>query len=1038
MPTFTGDDANNTVNGGAENDVIIGNGGSDTLSGGGGDDQIFSYTLDALFPGFLSPGISYDIFADIDRLNGGAGDDYMFAGYGDFVDGGTSSSFGDRLFISFQGATSGVQADFRILRSQGSITIGGGTITNIQNIGYLEGSDFDDFLVPIDTYYPSGGSVYGRGGNDHIIADYYGGWGGSGLHGGEGDDILDARPSQYGAATYGDAGNDTIYAAYNLSSAYGGDGDDTIYGSNNVFGGSGNDTIIVSDNFYGTTINGDDGNDHITASNSGGIYAGGAGSDVLIGGSGADTLVAGNYVSSFNGPPMSDDLGLEQDSLSGGGGDDVLAAGLGDNVDGGAGNDILRLSLAGYGTGVTFDTAGIVSGQPYVTGGGTIQNIETLERLRGTDFADTLTLATQASLLTVDAGGGNDFVESQGSSVSVNGGAGNNSFLSGAAGDIWDGGEGIDTILYRSATAGVTVNLSTSTGSGGDQLRNIENVVGSAFDDNLTGSASANDLRGGTGDDSLSGLAGNDTLDGGAGNDVMRGGLGNDVFVIDVDADRALEAAGEGYDTAFTRSSFALETGSEIEELRAADVDSTSAIDLTGNASNQILAGNAGANRLSGGGGNDYLQGNGGIDTLDGGTGNDVLRGGTGNDYYFIDAVGDRALESAGEGYDALFTSASFALEAGAEIEELRAADAVSAAALNLRGNEFSQVLAGNAGANVLSGGGGVDYLQGNGGNDTLDGGTGADVMLGGAGDDYYLIDTIADRMIETLGEGFDTAFTTVSLTLAADADIEALRAADATSTAALDLTGNGLGQILAGNAGANRLNGGGGDDYLEGRGGVDTLDGGTGNDVLRGGADNDYYLVDSIGDRILEAGGEGYDAVFTTVSFQLESGSEIEELRVADAGGVAAVNLLGNAFNQVLAGNAGANYLFGSGGDDHLEGRGGNDTLDGGSGNDVLRGGDGADVFQWTSIGGNDRILDFVRGTDRIDLSQLDAVAGSAGDQAFAFIGASAFSNVAGQLRSYSEDGIGFLAGDTDGNGIADFVIDLSAVQVDVTDILL
>jgi Ca2+-binding RTX toxin-like protein len=65
--------------------------------------------------------------------------------------------------------------------------------------------------------------------------------------------------------------------------------------------------------------------------------------------------------------------------------------------------------------------------------------------------------------------------------------------------------------------SGVTVNLSTGTGSGGDAagdtLGGIENLVGSNLTDTLTGDANANIIRSGNG------------------NDVIRGGNGADVLV---------------------------------------------------------------------------------------------------------------------------------------------------------------------------------------------------------------------------------------------------------------------------------------------------------------------------------------------------------------------------------------------------------------------------------------------------------------------------------------------------------------------------
>ena len=188
----------------------------------------------------------------------------------------------------------------------------------------------------------------------------------------------------------------------------------------------------------------------------------------------------------------------------------------------------------------------------------------------------------------------------------------------------------------------------------------------------------------------------------------------------------------------------------------------------------------------------------------------------------------------------------------------------------------------------------------------------------------------------------------------------------------------------------------------------------------------------------MLEESGEGFDTVFTSASLAIEAGSEVEALRASNASSTDAINLYGNDFGQILAGNDGSNLLSGGGGEDYLEARGGDDRLDGGAGNDVLNGGTGADVFAIGEIGFTDRVLDFVSGSDLIDLRGLDANAGTVDDDAFTFIGDGGFSNVAGQLRSYSSDGVNYLAGDVDGDGIGDFLIDLGTTPVVASDILL
>ena len=136
----------------------------------------------------------------------------------------------------------------------------------------------------------------------------------------------------------------------------------------------------------------------------------------------------------------------------------------------------------------------------------------------------------------------------------------------------------------------------------------------------------------------------------------------------------------------------------------------------------------------------------------------------------------------------------------------------------------------------------------------------------------------------------------------------------------------------------------------------------------------------------------------------------------------------------DVVNGNGGQNYLFGGSGQDIINGGGGDDMLSGGANADTLNGNDGDDILfgndagadvlrggmgydqLFGSSGGDrfdfdalaesgasdspaDRIYEFEAGVDHIDLSTIDANPDVAGNQAFAFIGQSAFSAV-GQVR--------------------------------------
>ena len=114
------------------------------------------------------------------------------------------------------------------------------------------------------------------------------------------------------------------------------------------------------------------------------------------------------------------------------------------------------------------------------------------------------------------------------------GGAGNDILQGGTGNDILDGGDGNDTADYSDATANnLNVNLNTGTSGGGgrgaDTLFNIENALGSGFNDKLTGNGGVNMLIGAGGNDTLSGLGGNDILYGGAGDDIITGGGNSDI-----------------------------------------------------------------------------------------------------------------------------------------------------------------------------------------------------------------------------------------------------------------------------------------------------------------------------------------------------------------------------------------------------------------------------------------------------------------------------------------------------------------------------
>jgi Ca2+-binding RTX toxin-like protein len=349
-------------------------------------------------------------------------------------------------------------------------------------------------------------------------------------------------------------------------------------------------------------------------------------------------------------------------------------------------------------------------------------------------------------------------------------------------------------------------------------------------------------------------------------------------------------------------------------------------------------------------------------------------------------------------------------------------------------GGSGNDLIFGGTGDNQLNGGAGDDLLvggSGTGDNDVLDGGLDADTMVGLAGNDTYIVDDVADVVVEAASAGTDTVETEMAaLSIELMANVENLEytGIDADPFVgtgnALDneITGGDLADTLSGLGGNDTLNGGLGNDTLLGgdgndelfgdddndtlTGGIgnDELDGGAGADAMTGGDGNDVYDVDDAADTVAEANADlatgGTDRVESSVTYTL--GANIENLTLT---GGDAINGTGNALGNAIIGNNNSNQLFGGAGVDTLTGNGGNDLLDGGSGGDTLSGGDGNDtvvggdgddvidvgggfntiVYNSTNFG-NDTInsFDFDGGTaanqDKIDLSALGVTAANFG----------------------------------------------------------
>ena len=451
----------------------------------------------------------------------------------------------------------------------------------------------------------------------------------------------------------------------------------------------------------------------------------------------------------------------------------------------------------------------------------------------------------------------------------------------------------------------------------------IENAIGGSGDDTITGNAAFNRLEGG---------AGNDILDGGASADTMIGGSGNDTYYVDDVGDVIVDPDDWGTDTVYSSVSFTL--SATLENLYLTGTGPANAIGnsldniLTGNAGNNTIVSGGGADRIDGGDGNDrivvsdftflWAYGGNGIDTL-------VVEGG-GNwlsvptQYSNWKIKGFERFDITGSGDNTLSVSQSGVLYSGEMVGFRRVVtverdkgDIVEFADTgwtktgwftNAVGSfdrwvfgtaevhierERGETIVGTAGADIISASATVaGQAYATDVDDVIDGAGGADTMSGGDGYDIYYVDNAGDRTIETAGQGIDTVRSSISWTLADNVENLELLAG------AVNGTGNGLDNSIAGNAGNN------------------VLDGGLGADNLVGGLGDDTYVVDNVGDVVFEEAGGGIDTVLSSITLTL--GAYLENLTLT---GSSAIDGNGNWQDNWLTGNAGINTLAGGWGDD-------------------------------------------------------------------------------------------------------------------------
>ena len=513
----------------------------------------------------------------------------------------------------------------------------------------------------------------------------------------------------------------------------------------------------------------------------------------------------------------------------------------------------------------------------------------------GTAGNDTYTGTSSADIISgLD---GDDTLYGAGGDDTITGGNGNDWLDGGTGNDILTGGAGDDNYVVDSS--GDQVNEDSSS-TGYDMVRSS---IGYSLDSAqtagveelyLTGTANIN-ATGNALDNYLEGNSGSNILDGKTGADAMAGLDGDDTYIVDNVGDLVLELTSTtGYDTVKSSVTYGLNTHltTGIEEIY---LTGTAYINATGNALDN------------------YLEGNSGSNILDGKTGADAMAGLDGDDTYIVDNVGDLVLElTSSTGYDIVKSSVTYGLNTylatGVEELELTGTDNI-----NGTGNALDNYIAGNSGSNVI------------------DGKTGADVMAGMEGDDIYYVDNVNDAVYELPSQaGLDRVYSSVSFNMNKylSSGVEELVL---TGTDHINATGNGL------------------DNYLEGNSGDNILDGKVGADGMAGGDGNDTYIVDNVGDLVLElASSTGLDVVKSSVTYGLNTylATGVEELYLT---GTDNIDGKGNALD---------NYLEGNSGDNVLDGKSGNDVMAGGAGNDTYVVDSTGDlVYELAGYGDNDTV---------------------------------------------------------------------------------
>jgi Ca2+-binding RTX toxin-like protein len=839
-----GDDI--VVHGGTGNDLVRGGDGKDLVHGDAGDDLVAGDAGDDVLFGN----------ADDDVLRGGSGQDLLAGGssVADAIDGADEvlGDGGDDVVLGGNATLSRTAPADTAIPGVGITLLGTPTTTGRDDLAY--GGDGDDW-------------VFAQEGDDEA-------------YGGPGTDVVEGGP-----------GSDRVQ---------GDDEDDLLVGGSSTTGAVTTDRSAAGTDDGDDTMVGDDGVDSID------------GSDVMVGDNARVQIVARSERSRWNrvrndvaidlfdvpadaGPAAVSPDSSGDDTLRGGGKDDLVLAQSGDDVvSGGDGADAIEGGAGG-------DTVTGGAGDDEIVGGSwTVATLDGGDTLSGDDGADLLLgdngnpangFAPYVTLLDAPASG-------RTSSAAVSGG----DVLSGGDGEDRAYGQGGDDTL--AGDAGVDV---LEGDAGGDQLS------GGSEDDVLTGGSSSDDGVISPGRTATGQLDAADGLSGGSGDDVLAGDNAR------LDTTSARRADGTRLRSVLL---FDLATAGDRSRPGTGGGDT-----LIGDDGRDLLFGQTGDDSVAGGTGDDYLEGNDGADSLGGGDGeDDVLGGGSSRTGAVITVSGplaiDRLLTAPTKPTD---VTASGLLDGNDELDGGDARDVLLGDNGRItRGGPNTTLSGGASGTHVVRQVAMADKLPGSwSGSDRLTGGAGdddlygqldntrtkrpgqayagvpawGDVLVGGGGDDALIGDQGVDVPTRAAALG------AVGVVVKDNKSFlrEPVRPRGSL-VRVVTLTQASIGgdDVLVGNEGDDSIHAGAGKDVVNAGSGADIAFTGDGNDAVWGGAGHDR-LFGGAGNDLLDVKRRSGDSPLWRVVAPIEDTDRLKRT---------------NNGRDVLHGGAGADALQADQGD--------------------------------------------------------------------------------------------------------------------------